>query len=331
MLRRLAPAAAAVFIAAAAILMLSSARQAIDSGAGPAGGEGSGRLVTLPDHRRMNFRCAGAGKPTVLLESGFGAGAEAWTRALPRIAGVTRVCAYDRAGYGFSDPGPLPRDGAAIARDLDQGLKAAGIAGPYVVVGHSAGGLYSRLFAARRPGEVVGLVFVDSSVEHQTERLVASFGPGAGSLDGVQRRTLHCLKATSDPATASGKAQLPSDCPATGPDAHAQAVARRPDTWRTQLSELDSLFTTTSDEVDRTGDLLQDIPAIVLTAGKADGGAAGADDPGAQAWQALHRQLAGRFLNHDQRIVKSSHLMMIDRPEVVADAALELVKAARKR
>src|SRR5579859_5390461 len=87
----------------------------------------SGRIVRLPDHRALNFRCSGRGAPTVLLEAGFGAGSNAWGKVAPRIAQVTQVCAYDRAGFGFSDPGPMPRDGAAIARDLDAGLKAARI------------------------------------------------------------------------------------------------------------------------------------------------------------------------------------------------------------
>ncbi|MGH6965185.1 MAG: alpha/beta fold hydrolase, partial [Phenylobacterium sp.] len=86
----------------------------------------------------------------MLLESGFGAGAFAWGQAQPIVARTTRVCSYDRAGYGFSDPGPSPRDGAAIARDLDAALRRAGERGPFVIVGHSAGGLYARLFAARR-------------------------------------------------------------------------------------------------------------------------------------------------------------------------------------
>jgi len=272
----------------------------------------------------------GHGSPTVILESGFGAGASAWSDVAPRIAQTTRVCAYDRAGYGFSDPGPTPRDGAAIARDLDYGLNAAGVGGPYVVVGHSAGGLYARLFAARRPKEVVGMVFVDSSVEHQTQRMQAIFGPGAGTLEGIERRPLRCLGLTSAAKTAVDDPAL-LECVQAGADAHTRQIELRPETWRTQVSELDNLFTTTSDEVDRTGGILRDIPAIVLTAGKADGAVAGSDDPGARVWQALHRQLADRFLHGDQRIVKSSHLMMKDRPEVVANATIELVQAARKR
>jgi pimeloyl-ACP methyl ester carboxylesterase len=311
---------------------ISQARQLFDGKSKPSiSMEGApGILAVLPDRRRMDFVCSGQGAPTVLLESGFGAGASAWTRVQPKIAARTRVCAYDRAGYGFSDPGPTPRDGAAIARDLDYGLRAARIPGPYVVVGHSAGGLYARLFAARRRRDVVGLVFVDSSVEHQTQRSEAIFGAGAGSLDGIERRALKCLKLTSGPRSPADDAALLECAPLSG-DAHTRQVQLRPETYRTQLSELDNLFTTTSDEVDRIGDLLQDIPAIVLTAARGDDAAGAAEDPGAAAWQKFHRQLAQRFLRGDQRLVKSGHLMMFDRPEVVAGAALELVEGARKR
>lgn len=288
-----------------------------------------GRLVSLPDHRKMNFRCAGHGSPTVILEAGFGAGSNAWVTAAPRIAEITRVCAYDRAGYGFSDPGPMPRDGTAIARDLDAGLSAAGIEGPFVVVGHSAGGLYARLFAARRRKDVVGLVFVDSSVEHQTERVQAVFGSNAGGLDGVERHPLQCLRLTSMPQEPSNEVERQA-CSPPRDDAHQRQIELRPEYWRTQVSELDNLFTTTSDEVDRVGDLLQNTPAIVLTAASADGSAGVSTDPSVAVWQGFHRQLAARFHPSKQRFVKSSHLMMIDRPEVVADAAISLVNAARR-
>ncbi len=289
-----------------------------------------GQTAFLPDHRKLNFRCVGRGSPTVLLESGFGAGVEAWSAVQPRIAAVTRVCAYDRAGYGFSDPGPMPRDGEAIARDLDLGLKAAGVSGPFVVVGHSAGGLYERLFAARRRHDVVGLVFVDPSVEHQVQRAVAIFGGNGAGLEGVRHRPAHCLEATSAHQSALNDAAL-LDCAPKSLDAHARQVALRPATWRTQLSELDTLFTSTSVQVDRVGSVLQAVPAIVLTAAKADNTPAGDDDPGGKVWQSFHATLASRFIKGQHRLVKSSHLMMFDRPDVVADAAVELVVAARKR
>jgi pimeloyl-ACP methyl ester carboxylesterase len=317
---------AALAVVLLAVLALFAAKGALPMGdpyARP------GQVVSLPDHRKLNFRCQGHGSPTVILEAGYDAGSNAWGKVAPRIAPVTRVCAYDRAGYGFSDPGPMPRDGAAIARDLDYGLRAAGVSGPFVVVAHSAGGLYARLFAARRPKDVVGLVFVDSSVTHQTQRMELLFGPGAGSLEGLRRQAQRCLDAVSGPAKAAGDPALAVCAPASL-DAHARQVALRPQTWQTRLSELDSLFGVTSDEVDRVGNLLQDTPAIVLTAAKGDGAAGVATDPGGRAWQAFHRQLAMGFHPGEQRLVKSSHLMMNERPQVVADAAIQLVRAARK-
>lgn len=328
--RKWPTAAMAILGSALALSLFAAGRLAAENVPSSDPYEHPGRLVALPDHRKLNFRCAGHGSPTVILEAGYGAGSNAWGRVQSQLKRVTRSCAYDRAGYGFSDPGPLPRDGAAIARDLDYGLRAARIAGPYVVVGHSAGGLYARLFAARRPREVVGLVFVDSSVEHQTQRLTTIFGPGAGSLDGLARRALLCANYTSAPQVAANAAGI-LECAPVGGGAHTREVQLRPDTWRTQLSELDNLFTSTSDEIDRIGDLLHGIPAIVLTAAKEDGRAAGPEDRGAQVWQGFHRQLAAGFLHGDQRLVRSSHLMMKDRPEVVTAATLELVDAARKR
>ena len=319
-------AAAAVLLAAAAGLGAMAAIGVLRPGDPMAQ---PGRLVRLPDHRVLNFRCTGQGSPTVILEAGFGAGSNAWLAVQPRIAAVTRVCSYDRAGYGFSDPGSLPRDGAAIARDLDYGLKTAGISGPYVVVGHSAGGLYARLFAARRPGQVVGLVFVDSSVEHQPQRIAAVFGAGAGSIEGIKRRPARCLEATRAPKDPANEAALLECAPATL-DGHARQVALRPETYSTQISELDTLFTSTSDEVDRIGDLLQVVPGIVLTAAKADGALGGADDPGGKVWQDFHQVLAAHLLHGEHRLVKSSHMMMFDRPDVVAGAALELVRQARE-
>src|SRR5258706_14151778 len=197
--RRLTIAAGAAAVAASAALALP----VVGAGAGAdirpipmETYERPGRLVTLPDHRRLNLRCSGQGAPLVLLESGFGAGSIAWPKLQPMIAAATRVCSYDRAGYGFSDPGPPPRHGAAIARDLDYALSAAVLRGPYIVVGHSAGALYAQLFAGRRRKEVVGLVLIDPSVTYQDRRMAAIFGSGAGSMEPIRRRGQRRLAAT---------------------------------------------------------------------------------------------------------------------------------------
>jgi pimeloyl-ACP methyl ester carboxylesterase len=119
--------------------------------------------------RRMNIVCVGSGSPTVILDAGLGGGAAAWARVQTRAARQTRVCAYDRAGMGFSDPAAAPRDAAAIVRDLRALLRGAKVVPPYVLVGHSSGGIFVRLYADRYPNEVVGLVLVDPDSEYEND------------------------------------------------------------------------------------------------------------------------------------------------------------------
>jgi pimeloyl-ACP methyl ester carboxylesterase len=296
-----------------------------------------GLLARLPDRRVINLRCAGTGRPTVLLEAGYGATSLAWGQVQALVAPHRRVCAYDRAGYGFSDPGPAPRDGAAIARDLDQALRAARIRGPFIVVGHSAGALYVRLFADRRPHDVVGLVLVDPSIEHQDKRLAAVFGAGAGSLSGLRAVAERCLEAAKRGLLPSSDAALVSCTPRSKPDRPAAVTAEllaeaiRTTTWTTELSELDSLWSRTSDEVAGGRPRYGDLPLIVLTA---DGTYAGAPPavsaPAAGFWTSLHQEIAARSSRGVQRtIAGSSHLMMIDRPDAIAAAIEDVAAEAR--
>ena len=281
-------------------------------------------LVSLPDGRKLNLHCSGSGSPTVLLESGFGAGASAWYKVQPTLARTTRVCAYDRAGYGFSDPGPLPRDGAATARDLDQALTAAKMAGPFIVVGHSAGGLYARLFAARRPSDVAGLILLDPTVERRAPQ------PVGDGLDGIRRRIQRCLAASlASPQPADGDPQW-AGCLPGKPDANAIQIALRPDTWRNQLSELDSIYGRTSDQIFRLSGLLHDIPMYVITASDTAAAAPsyGFDKP-ESALVVAHRMMAGMSSVGSQQTVLSSHMVMLNRPEVVIATAEEMVRANR--
>jgi pimeloyl-ACP methyl ester carboxylesterase len=111
----------------------------------------------------MYLHCVGAGTPTVILEAGYDDIAETWSLVQPEVARFTRACAYDRAGLGQSEPGPEPRNSLQMVKELHALLDKAGIEGPYVLVGHSLGGMYARLFADRYQEDVVGLVLVDSS------------------------------------------------------------------------------------------------------------------------------------------------------------------------
>lgn len=291
------------------------------------GAEGlTSRFVRLADGRMIRLACSGLGSPTVILESGFGAGLGGWSQVQTLLAARTRVCSYDRAGYGASDAAPLARDGGAVARDLDETLRRGGERGPFVVVGHSAGGLYGMLFAARRPREVLGLVLVDSSVPFQIQRTALALGASRQGLDAIRRRPEMCLAAAE---AGSIEALRKGEC-LPREDGRARAIALNPVAWRDQLSELDLLFTKTSLQIARAKPALKNIPATILVASPT-GAPAPPRDAGAVIWQELHRDLAALFLRGQSRLVKSSHLMMIDRPDVVADAALELVDAARRQ
>lgn len=138
-----------------------------------------GQLVPA-DGTHLNLYCMGSGLPTVVFDSGWGDWAPVWTIVQPEVAKWTRACSYDRAGAGFSDPGPMPRTSVRIAAELRSALRNAGIPGPYILVGNAFGGDNVRTFAARYPAEVAGLVLVEadtvSSPEEQRghAKLVAS-------------------------------------------------------------------------------------------------------------------------------------------------------------
>jgi pimeloyl-ACP methyl ester carboxylesterase len=112
---------------------------------------------------KFNLNCSGKGSPAVILDSGLGGPALDWILVQPEVAGFTRVCSWDRAGYGWSDPSPAPRTSEQIAKELKAVLDAAGEAGPFLLVGHSFGGYNVRVFTSRYPNDVTGLVLVDAS------------------------------------------------------------------------------------------------------------------------------------------------------------------------
>jgi pimeloyl-ACP methyl ester carboxylesterase len=124
---------------------------------------------------RLKLNCAGAGSPTVILEGGLGDPSLGWRRVQPEIAKLSRVCSYDRAGYGGSDAGPMPRTSARIATELHVLLQNAGEQPPYVLVGHSFGGYNVRVYNGRYSSEVAGMVLVDSTQEDQYALLPAAW------------------------------------------------------------------------------------------------------------------------------------------------------------
>ncbi len=133
-------------------------RESLDARAYPA----PGQLVDVGGHR-LHLHCTGSGGPTVVLEPGQGGVSSDLALITPAVARDTTVCVYDRAGRGWSDPADGPQDGAQIAADLHTLLDRAHVRGPYVLAGHSFGGLYVQSFAAQFPDEIAGLVLLDST------------------------------------------------------------------------------------------------------------------------------------------------------------------------
>lgn len=128
---------------------------------------------------RMHLNCTGAGSPTIVLDAGFGNNAMTWETVQPELSKTTRVCSYDRAGSGWSEPQPGPRDAHAIAAQLHGLLGAAKIDGPIVLMGHSIAGLYVRAYAAQYPENVAGIVFVDGSSPAQFQMPIFTAGQGS--------------------------------------------------------------------------------------------------------------------------------------------------------
>jgi pimeloyl-ACP methyl ester carboxylesterase len=122
-----------------------------------------GQLYTI-NNRQMHIHCQGEGSPVVILEAGGAADSLWWYWVQQQLAEHTRVCAYDRAGHGWSEPASGPRDPQAIATDLHALLQEAGIVPPYIMAGHSFGAVWARIYAAQHPADVVGLALIDSTV-----------------------------------------------------------------------------------------------------------------------------------------------------------------------
>jgi pimeloyl-ACP methyl ester carboxylesterase len=128
-----------------------------------------GKMVDVGTHS-LHINCLGEGSPTVILEAANLGMSAHWVRVRQQVAMTTRVCTHDRGGLGWSEPGTEPRDASQISSELHTLLKSAGTEGPYVLVGHSYGGLYARMYAARYSDETAGVVLVDSTHPEQFTR-----------------------------------------------------------------------------------------------------------------------------------------------------------------
>jgi pimeloyl-ACP methyl ester carboxylesterase len=139
-----------------------------------------GQLIDVGGYR-LHLYCVGEGSPTVILDAAFPAQVSNWVWVQSALSPHTQVCAYDRAGHGWSDPGPEPRDAMQHARELHALLTNANVPGPYILVGHSLGGLYVRMFADLYPNEIAGMVLIEGSHPDAWKRLGLTEGVGVDS------------------------------------------------------------------------------------------------------------------------------------------------------
>jgi pimeloyl-ACP methyl ester carboxylesterase len=284
--------------------------------------------------RSLNLYCAGSGKPTVVFESGANNPGLAWLKVQPKIAEFTRACWYDRAGDGWSDPGPFPRTASAIAKDLQALLTAARVPGPYVLVGHSFGGTSLRVFGGMHPEEVAGMVLVDAWHEDEVKRIPRRRGPGPPVL---LRRAIDRVT----PAfTFLGLVRLLRPPlrfrPPKGLSREEwlliQELRRQP---KSLAAESSSGMTQDLSGIEaRAARGLGDRPLVVLTAGKAEFDPSDAIEAKAAAedqeiWvHDLQAQLATLSTRGKQIVIQdSTHGIPWEAPEAVIDAVKDVIAA----
>ncbi len=280
-----------------------------------------GQLVDVGGYR-MHMQCSGTaqpGGPTVILEAGGGMASPSWAWVQSAVAATTRVCAYDRAGYGWSDPGPAPRDARQITHELHTLLERAAITGPYVLVGHSIGGLYMRVYAAQYPNEVAGLVLVDASHPDQLARSPALRAEQEGSQRMLQFAP---LLARLGVIRISGMLEsMASGLPAQQ-QAQMSAFLANPQQLDAMLAEMAAWEMTTTQT--RGAGNMGARPLVVVTAG--------ADS--SQDWPMLQAELSALSSNSGHQIVgPATHVSLLNAQADanVTSAAIRQVVAASRR
>jgi pimeloyl-ACP methyl ester carboxylesterase len=278
----------------------------------------------LPDGRHLALYCVGTGSPTVIFDAGLGGDAQVWSRVQPEIAKTTRACAFDRPGYGASDEGPAPRDAAHIVSDLKAGLDAAGIAGPYVLVGHSMAGYDMRLFANLYTKDVVGMVLVDPSIDGNEAPLRAVSPTFAQGVNDFQATVGKCIRATAEGQMAPGN-PIYAECgsPLLGSRMANAALAR------TALSEQQSMDQS-SRQVLASEPASSTLPLIVLTSDVQNGREDGMPESERMALTAVvrgnHAAIAARSSAGIHRVVEGApHNIQWAQPDAVVAPILEVI------
>ncbi len=295
--------------------------QALASRAGAAARLHPGRLYQAGT-LRLNLYCTGQGRLTVVLEAGLADSLESWQRLQPVMANFARVCSYDRAGYGTSDPGPMPRTSERIATELHAALQSAGEKPPFLLVGHSFGGFCVRVFNGKYPEHVAGIVLVDSTEEDQYRLLPQGWRDVGAAMSRRAGRQVFWAPLYVDLGIARLEFLLRGQ--------HVPSLLLQTKYLKARTSELENIEV--SAEQARAAGHISDKPLIVLTAGRAiDASLKSAlSDADQRAYAAtwvddLQLRLA-RLSARGKRVLvsDSGHDMPADRPDAIVSAVREL-------
>lgn len=298
------------------------------------------QLVDVDHGRRLNLYCVGVGSPTVVFDAGLGGTTASWDLVQPVVALKTRACSYDRAGSGFSDPATRPGTSANIVDDLHRLLEVAGIKPPYILVGHSFGGMNVRLYADDYPAEVAGMVLVDPSHEDEGTREWQTGGQAAKERwERFKAKSLEdkrqCVAAAEFHQLVLGSALYKQCMPepvAHWSDAMNTVMLRHsavPSNQRAGLSELENFYTASADELRAARRSFGDMPLIVLTHSPFPRGPDETQkqrDVRNKMWETLHDELAALSARGVNRTVPySGHFIQWDQPQAVVDAVFQVL------
>ncbi len=279
---------------------------------------------------RLHIHCVGQGSPSVILDAAADMTSADWAWVQPEVARYTRVCAYDRAGMGWSDSGPSPRGASQVSAELHTLLVNAGVDGPYVLVGHSAGALYALRYAAEHPEDVVGMVLVDPGHPEMSVRI-----PELQAQDASDRQlvgTMQFLSYLGVPrllgiGQANAQGLPPAQVAATG------SFVATPTHWSTLLALIDA--TPTSYAEVRQVTSLGDLPLAVVSANTAWFSRGAAPDAARRTLNELHAELANLSTDHRHYIVDgATHASLLhqqDDAQSVISAIEEVWTAAQIR
>lgn len=273
---------------------------------------------------KLHLHCMGAGRPTVILESGSGNFSLDWSLLQPEIAKLTRVCTYDRASHGWSEGGGTPRTVPQIVEELHTLLRASGTEGPYILVGHSLGGLYMHCFARRYPTETAGLVLIDSAFPDLYRHWPSAF------LRKTELRLKRTWLAARFGLLRLGWLSIPPH-PEKLPYDVQRVISTlwlSPSFWRTAIEQNKQLNKNVPDLFNQMSPF-PDIPLVVLT-------------PAHNAWLTdISPEFPALWLEGQEKLAqlssqgklmiveKSGHNIHHDKPELVAEIIYQMVQLVR--